>query len=125
MSFIDALGTILVLPFKAVQPRIPQEIKKILIIRLDHIGDLVCATPILENLKRRFPQAQITFLAPASARELLETNPYVDEWIWFDAPWFSRDVKEKARGKNPAAPEATPRYTAGRWRSQTAGATRR
>lgn len=46
----------------------PAEIRNILAVKLDHIGDFVTAVPALRELQRRFPQAKVYLLAaPASA----------------------------------------------------------
>lgn len=68
----------------------PQEVKKILVVRLDHIGDLVCTLPVLPILKERFPQATITVLTGAEGEAILKENPFVDELIVFRSNWFSR-----------------------------------
>lgn len=51
---------------------------RILVIRRDNIGDLVCTTPALSALRRRFPQARICALVNTYNRAVLERNPDVD-----------------------------------------------
>ena len=62
----------------------------ILIVRLDHLGDILGCTGIPQSLKGSYPSARILFLTTSSGKALLENNPYVDEVIVYDAPWFSR-----------------------------------
>ncbi len=70
-----------------------QEIRKILITRLDSIGDVVLSTPILEPLKRTFPNAFVTYLVSSQAKDIVDGNPYVDKVLTFDAPWhFSKGI---------------------------------
>ncbi len=52
---------------------------KILVIRRDNIGDLVCTTPLLAALRQRFPQAWIGVLANSYNAPVLTGNPDVDE----------------------------------------------
>lgn len=52
---------------------------KLLIIRRDNIGDLVCVTPLLRALRERFPAARICALVNSYNRPVLENNPDVDE----------------------------------------------
>lgn len=52
---------------------------KLLIIRRDNIGDLVCVTPLLRTLREHFPSARICALVNSYNRPVLENNPDVDE----------------------------------------------
>ena len=51
---------------------------RILVIRRDNIGDLVCTTPLLAALRGRYPQARIEALANSYNAAVLEGNPHVD-----------------------------------------------
>jgi len=51
---------------------------RILIIRRDNIGDLVCTTPLFEALRRTLPHARIAALANSYNAEVLARNPSVD-----------------------------------------------
>lgn len=57
------------------------EIQKILIIRNDHIGDLVLSSAVFREIKKVFPNASITLIANKLNKPLIEKNPYIDE-IW-------------------------------------------
>jgi ADP-heptose:LPS heptosyltransferase len=52
---------------------------RILVIRRDNIGDLVCTTPALTLLRRRFPAAHIAALVNSYNAPVLRGNPDVDE----------------------------------------------
>lgn len=52
---------------------------KILVIRRDNIGDLVCTTPLLSSLRRHFPAAHIAVLVNSYNAPVLAGNPDVDE----------------------------------------------
>jgi len=52
---------------------------KILVLRRDNIGDLVCTTPLLAALRRRHPQAWIGALVNSYNAPVLDRNPDVDE----------------------------------------------
>ncbi len=63
-------------------------IGSILIIRLSAIGDIVMASPLAAMMRARYPDARITWLVQSEARELLETNPALDEVIaWPRREW--------------------------------------
>jgi ADP-heptose:LPS heptosyltransferase len=51
--------------------------KRILVIRIDFLGDMVCTTPLLHALKRRWPAAEIHVLANKANRAILHGNPDV------------------------------------------------
>lgn len=52
---------------------------KILVIRRDNIGDLVCTTPLLRALRQRFPEAWIGALVNSYNAPVLAGNPDVSE----------------------------------------------
>jgi ADP-heptose:LPS heptosyltransferase len=52
---------------------------RILIVRRDNIGDLVCTTPLLSALRAQLPQAWIGVLATTYNAEVLARNPSVHE----------------------------------------------
>ena len=54
------------------------ERSSILIIRRDNIGDLVCTTPLISALRRRFPRAHIAALVNTYNRQVLEGHPDLD-----------------------------------------------
>ena len=56
-----------------------KEIKKILIVRLDELGDMVLSTPFIREMRRAFPQADISMVVKNDLYELFELCPYVNE----------------------------------------------
>jgi ADP-heptose:LPS heptosyltransferase/GT2 family glycosyltransferase len=61
-----------------------EEIRRILVVKLDHIGDFVTGLPAIRRLKTLFPQASITVLAGSHARGFASMEPAIDELIEFD-----------------------------------------
>jgi ADP-heptose:LPS heptosyltransferase len=57
------------------------EIKSILIVKLDEIGDMVYAMPVFDILKSQFPNAKITVFCKAVTANLLDNQRAVDEII--------------------------------------------
>lgn len=55
--------------------------KKILIIQLRQLGDVLLTTPVIKPLKERFPDAKLSFLTEKNAYDILSGNPYLDEII--------------------------------------------
>ncbi len=62
----------------------PTNIKRILIIRLSAIGDMLLAIPVLRALKEHYPSANLSVLVEPYVAPVIENNPYVDEIILFD-----------------------------------------
>ncbi len=52
---------------------------RILVIRRDNIGDLVCTTPLIAALRKKFPHAWIGVLANSYNAPILDGNPDIDE----------------------------------------------
>ena len=64
--------------------------RRILIVRLGAIGDVVFASTILEPLRRHFPQAHITWLVQKGPAALLAHHPCVDRLlIWPREDWLA------------------------------------
>jgi ADP-heptose:LPS heptosyltransferase len=59
------------------------EIQRILVVKLDHIGDFVTALAPIRRLKQIFPHAGITVLAGPASRALACLEPCIDEFIPF------------------------------------------
>lgn len=73
------------------------EIKKILVIRLDFLGDVTMSTPGFKAIRRFFPDAHITLLAAGLSRNLVEVMPFFDEIRYFDAPWMVKNKGKKVQ----------------------------
>jgi len=58
--------------------------KKILVINLMHIGDLLLVTPVLRTLRSNFPAARIALLADAKIADLVKYNKNIDQLIAID-----------------------------------------
>lgn len=52
--------------------------RRVLIIKLDALGDVLRTTCILPAVKRKLPDAHVTWLTKANALPLFENNPFVD-----------------------------------------------
>ncbi|MBP3691586.1 MAG: glycosyltransferase family 9 protein [Schwartzia sp.] len=61
-----------------------ENIKKILVIDLAFIGDVILATPTMRALKEHFPKASLTMLTIPLTAEIAAMNPYVDEVLVYD-----------------------------------------
>ncbi len=81
--FSPEVITKLLKPFLYFKKRKKGEIKKILIVRLDDIGDLVLTTPLIRELKRAHPEAKIDLIIKTEIANLFEICPYLENVIPF------------------------------------------
>jgi len=51
--------------------------KNILIIRRDNIGDLVCTTPLIEGVKKAYPEANVYLLINTVSQDVIKNNPFI------------------------------------------------
>lgn len=58
--------------------------KRILVVCLDEIGDVVLTTPFIRELRRNFPDSSITFVVKPETYNLLEVCPYIDELLIYN-----------------------------------------
>ncbi len=58
--------------------------QRILVIRRDNIGDLLCTTPLLAALRQAFPQAWLAVLTNSYAAPVLKDNPDIDALLVYE-----------------------------------------
>ena len=58
--------------------------KKILVINLMHLGDLMLVTPILRTLRANFPESHIALVADLKLADVVRLNKNLDECIFLD-----------------------------------------
>jgi lipopolysaccharide heptosyltransferase I len=66
--------------------------KKILIVRLSAIGDVVHVLPALRSLRSNFPDSKITWLVEDKASDILNDHPDIDEVITFPRRKWQRNI---------------------------------
>lgn len=57
---------------------------KILVVMKNWLGDLLFQMPALDLIRKRYPEASITCMAPERCREILEAHPAVTAFLSFD-----------------------------------------
>ncbi|MBI5899428.1 MAG: glycosyltransferase family 9 protein [Rhodocyclales bacterium] len=82
----------------------PDSAPKILVIRRDNIGDLVCTTPLIAALRQHFPRAWLGALVNSYNAPVLAGNPDLDEVFVY------------TKAKHRAAGESLPAIFWRRWR---------
>jgi lipopolysaccharide heptosyltransferase II len=87
----DALGRVCMLPFRALRkPLDLASVQRILVIRMDHIGDVVMARPAIRALHKKFPQAAIDLLVTEDIAPLFTRSKEIRNVIAAKHGWFNR-----------------------------------
>ncbi len=61
-----------------------KQVKRILLVRTDRIGDVVLTTPVFSAIRRQRPDVYLALLVSSANRNLVVGNPYLDEVIVYD-----------------------------------------
>ncbi len=61
----------------------PDQVRRILVVRKDNIGDVLCTTPVLRALRRAFPTAHVAILVAEHCRAAVARNPDLDEVLTY------------------------------------------
>jgi len=57
----------------------PEKIKKVLLIRLRRIGDVIMTTPAVSVLKKNFPETELSYVVEKPYADLITGNPLIKE----------------------------------------------
>lgn len=69
---------------------------KILLIRNDNLGDLICTTPAIEALRRNHPKARIDIVVNSYNLAGIYKNPFVDNIYFYTKPKHEKGFLKKA-----------------------------
>jgi heptosyltransferase-2/heptosyltransferase-3 len=72
----------------------PEAPFKILVIKPDHLGDVILTTPAIALLKKMWPESIIWFLGKEWLLPILEGNPHLDKLVPFNPQWGAHSPKE-------------------------------
>jgi heptosyltransferase-2 len=59
-------------------------VKRILVITLSNIGDIILTTPVIRTLAKEFPDARIDVMSGPSGRQVFEKDPRIFKFIVYD-----------------------------------------
>jgi len=68
---------------------------RILIIKIDHIGDVVTSLPSVYSIRKRFPDAVITFLTGEWSKDLLKNNRYINNIEIYNSNRYNRERRNR------------------------------
>lgn len=90
-----------------------RNVKRLLAVRLDNLGDVLMTTPALAAIRQALPGVHTTLLASPAGAALQPHLPDVDEVITFEAPWVQSRCSAAEAG--PAVQDLVRRLAAGRF----------
>jgi ADP-heptose:LPS heptosyltransferase len=67
---------------------------RILLVRPDHLGDLLMTTPVFHALKQQAPNAHITMMVGPWSNEVVERHPDIDRVLTCPFPGFQRAAQK-------------------------------
>jgi lipopolysaccharide heptosyltransferase I len=70
--------------------------KKILLIRLSSIGDVLHGTPVAKTLREHFPSAEISWIVGEKSQDILHGNPYLDKIILWQREQWEKELRQGA-----------------------------
>ncbi|MBV9020250.1 MAG: glycosyltransferase family 9 protein [Ktedonobacteraceae bacterium] len=62
--------------------------QRILVVRLDNLGDVLLTTPAIHAIKESLPNAELTLLASPVGAQVAQLNPDLADAIVYQAPWM-------------------------------------
>jgi len=69
-----------------------RDVRNLLCVRLDNMGDVLMTTPALRALRRALPGCRLTLLASNAGAQVAPHVPEVDETVAYDAAWVKNDA---------------------------------
>lgn len=72
-----------------------RHVRRVLVIKLRHLGDVLLSTPVLSNLQRTLPQAQIDAYIWEEAAPMLEGHPALTNLILHPRKWKKLPLVER------------------------------
>ncbi|AGB42275.1 3-deoxy-D-manno-octulosonic-acid transferase [Halobacteroides halobius DSM 5150] len=79
--------------------------RKILLVRLSAIGDVIHALPVARAVRETYPQAQLTWIVEEKAKDLVIDNPNLDRVIVLPKEQWKADFKANKRATLKEAKE--------------------
>jgi heptosyltransferase-3 len=75
----------------------PASVRRVLVTKLRHHGDVLLASPVLRVLANRMPHAEIDALVYADTRDMLRGNPAISQLHAVDREWKRAGLAAQAR----------------------------
>jgi len=74
-----------------------ERIKKILVVNVNWVGDVLFSTPAIRALRKHYPEAHIACMVVPRCKEILELSPHLNELIIYDEKGKDRGLVGKLK----------------------------
>ena len=74
-----------------------ERIDKILLIKMERLGDTVLSTPAIRAVKEHFPCSHITLIVNPYVKPIVESDPHLDELVVYDSKRIHKNLIQKRR----------------------------
>lgn len=64
-----------------------KDVKRVLVIKMRHHGDVLLSSPVFSNLKKRLPKAQIDAFIYKDTLPMLDGHPAISSFLLYDRGW--------------------------------------
>ncbi len=71
------------------------KVKRVLVIKMRHHGDVLLASPLFSNLKKAIPDAQIDAFIYKDTLPMLQGHPAIADYLLYDRDWKKRSFLQK------------------------------
>ena len=71
--------------------------KKILLVRNDNVGDLICTTPAIEALRKKYPNNQIDIVVNSYNYDAIYKNPFINTIYCYTKPKHKKSIIDKIK----------------------------
>ena len=103
MGIADALLSVVAMPGR-ISRRAPRgPVERVLLFRLERVGDLLMARPAIESIRRLLPDARIDLVVGSWNRALASLIPGIDCVHVLDLPWLARGAASATLAEVSAA----------------------
>ncbi|MBI3313818.1 MAG: glycosyltransferase family 9 protein [Candidatus Omnitrophica bacterium] len=100
IALMDFAGYLIFAPFRFKSVFVPHKIQRILIIRLDSLGDVLMTRPAVHALRKHLPHARIELLVSEKWEALFRDTTEVDEVIALKENWLDQKLSWMATLRN-------------------------
>lgn len=70
------------------------DINKIIVFKLEHIGDVILSTPVYREIKKNYPKSKLYVVTTPNIEDTLENNPNIDQIMHIN-PGFTNRLLDK------------------------------
>lgn len=72
-----------------------EQVQRILLIKMERLGDLVLTTPAIRAIRQHFPLSTVSIVVNSYSRDIIGHDPHLDEVFVFDAQGIHKTLKGK------------------------------